>query len=251
MTPVILLISGLDPTGGAGIGADMRACSALKAYSMPVVSALTVQNQNGVSRVEPVASDIILAQLDAVYDAVRPDAVKIGLVPEAALLEAVTDFLDYKKQENIVVDPVLSATRGGKLADTSHLPEVYRRLSGTARLFTPNSAEAELIGLSRDFIEESGCSLLITGGDMNGNLSTDTLYEKGAAPLQISSQRIQGRNMHGTGCILSSAIAVFLARSYPLPDACLAAKDFVTGSLKKANAFRTDFIPDYGPSLIP
>lgn len=250
MTPVILLISGLDPTGGAGIGADMRACSALKAYSMPVVSALTVQNQHGVSRVEPVATDIIIAQLDAVYEAVRPDAVKIGLVPEATLLGAITDFLGNKKQDNIVVDPVLSATRGGKLANTSHRPELYRRLSRIARLFTPNSAEADLIGFSPEFIKESGCSLLITGGDKNGNYSTDILYEQGSAPLLISSFRIQGHNMHGTGCILSSAIAVFLARRYPLPEACMAAKEFVSDSLKKANAFQTDIMPDYGPSLI-
>lgn len=251
MIPRVLIISGIDPTGGAGLGADIRACSELGAYPLTIASALTVQNQHGFRYARSVEPSIVTDQLVAVYDSCRPDAVKIGLMADASLLQKTVDFLTSRGQRNIVVDPVLSATVGADWSDTAGLADAYRRIAPKVTLMTPNAREAHAIGLAPAARPDKSFSYLLTGGDDLGRICTDVLYERGLETERYELPRVSGDNLHGSGCILSSAIAVFLAKGCDLHSACCKAKIFVYRAITQANTPGMEIMHGYGPALVP
>lgn len=251
MIPRVLIISGIDPTGGAGLGADVRVCSEFGAYPLTIASALTVQNQHGFRYVQSVAPHIVIDQLVAVYDSCRPDAVKIGLMADASLLQKTVDFLTSRGQRNIVVDPVLSATAGADWSDNADLADTYRRIAPEVTLMTPNVKEAQAISLAAADKADKPFSYLLTGGDEHGRVCTDILYEHGREIERYELPRVSGNNLHGSGCILSTAIAVFLAKGCDLHTACCRAKIFAYRAITQANTPGMEIMRGYGPAFVP
>ena len=212
--PAVLSIAGSDSSGGAGIQADIKTIAAHRLYAETAITAITAQNTLGVTAVQNISPDIVAAQIDAVFDDIRPSAVKIGMVSSAEIIEVIADRLSAWNATNVVVDPVMVATSG-------------------ARLIAEDAAEA----LTRRF----GCASLVKGGHL-ANEANDVLAEP--APLDdegnhlgdplttwFRHKRIETDNTHGTGCTLSSAIACALAQGMDLADAVNAGKAYLTGAL--------------------
>jgi hydroxymethylpyrimidine/phosphomethylpyrimidine kinase len=240
VTVNVLSIAGSDPSGGAGIQADLKTFAALGAYGMAAITALTVQNTRGVSRVEPVAADLVAAQIEAVLDDVRVDAVKIGLLGSAAIVEAVGAVLGRRRPPVVVLDPVLVATSGDVLAGDSL--GALRAVLPDVDLVTPNIPEAAaLLGVSPAEDETSqraqalalhrlGPAVLLKGGHLDGSESVDLLVD-GPAVTRLIARRVQTVNTHGTGCTLSSALAALRPSSADWAEAAAGAKDYVTRAI--------------------
>lgn len=237
-----LTIAGSDCSGGAGIQADIKTMTMNGVYASSAVTALTAQNTTGVMAVTAVSPELLTAQIDAVFEDIRPDAVKIGMIPNAPLAEVIVSRLSFYKSENVVIDPVAAASSGSALSS----PEGYRvlkeKLLPLAQLVTPNIPEAELLsGMSINnssdmeaaaklIAESCGCDVLIKGGHSTGS-ADDLLYCKDGSIQRFSAPRIDNPNTHGTGCTLSSAIAANLAKGYSLPQAAERAKEYITAAL--------------------
>ncbi len=247
MTPNILSIAGSDPSGGAGVQADLKTFAALGCYGMAVVAALTAQNTRGVRGVHLPPAEFVAAQIDAILGDIAVAAVKTGMLGEVAIVEAVADRLALRTPLPIVVDPVLVATSGDALAASGVAAAITRRLFPLATVVTPNLDEASrLAGLPRPaaldemravaqrLVGLGAKAVLITGGDALSE-SCDDLFFDGIAELVFSAPRVKTRSTHGTGCTLSSAIAAYLGRGLPLTEAIGAAKTYVTGALKTAD----------------
>lgn len=220
--PRVLCIAGTDPSGGAGLLADVKSVAAMGGYAMGVVTAVTVQNTLGVTGVHAVPVDTVLAQLDAVADDVRIDAVKIGMLGEASLVEAVGDWLQRRRPPHIVLDPVMVATTGGKLA-TGEASRMLRDLAPLVDLVTPNVPELavlcgqntashleEIVGQAELVNEQTGSAVLATTGDLEDGSAEDVLVEFGGGwrtTRRLPFLRVDTPHTHGTGCSLSSALA--------------------------------------------
>lgn len=250
MIPNVLSIAGSDPSGGAGIQADLKAFSALGAYGMAALTALTAQNTRGVKGVHPVPPDFIAAQIDAVFADIRVDAVKIGMVGTAAAAGAVADALARNKARAIVLDPVMVAKSGHRLLDDDAVATVRDRLLPLALVITPNlpeagvllgrdaPADAEAMRAAAEDLHRLGPQLvLIKGGHLEAEDSPDLLYD-GARFVELPAPRIATRNTHGTGCTLSSAIAALLPQRGSADQAVAEAKDYLTAALRAANQIR-------------
>ncbi|MCM1336237.1 MAG: bifunctional hydroxymethylpyrimidine kinase/phosphomethylpyrimidine kinase [Candidatus Amulumruptor caecigallinarius] len=241
----VLSIAGSDPVAGAGIQADIKSCMALGVYAMTAITAVTAQNTLGVRSFERVAPELVKAQIDAVCEDVRPDAVKIGMLPDAETVRTVTDTLQRHGLTDIVTDPVMVATSGDTLCSGDTL-EALRELIGISTLVTPNLSEAatlsgidiksqaEVAEAAHIIMESTGCpAVLMKGGhatvDEDGVL-TDTLYYKDTS-MEIRHPFVESNNTHGTGCSLSSAIAACLAMDMPLQTACSAAVHWLAGAI--------------------
>ena len=250
MIPNVLSIAGSDPSGGAGIQADLKTIAALDCYGMAVITALTAQNTRGVSGVHVPPADFIARQIDAIFDDIDVAAVKIGMLADPAIVEAVADRLRHHRARNIVVDPVLVATSGDSLGGPGVVEAMRRHLLPLATLITPNMPEATalsgrpeprtLADLEQiaEALRADGCAaVLVKGGHMSGDSADDVLAD--AAGLQtFSALRVATRNTHGTGCTLSSAIAAHLARRLPLHAAVDSAKRYLTGALLHADGLK-------------
>ncbi len=247
MTPNLLSIAGSDPSGGAGVQADLKTFAALRCYGMAVVTALTAQNTRGVSGVHVPPADFVAAQIDAIFADIDVAAVKIGMLGSAPVVEAVAARLAFHRAPAIVLDPVLVATSGDPLATSGVERAMIDHLFPIATIVTPNLDEAaRLSGLARpvdvvglrataERLHRLGAkAVLIKGGDAVGPTSDD-LYFDGVTERIFSGLRVATRNTHGTGCTLSSAIAAYLGRGTTLPDAIDAAKIYLTGALKAAD----------------
>ncbi len=247
-----MIISATDPTGGAGLATDIRVCSSLGAYPIPIVSAITVQNHRGVSDCVPTDQEVLKAQMEAALEDFTPDAVKIGLMPDAGVIKTIAGIIRNHGLSNVVVDPVLAPTKGGKLvADPeSTLREFVTRFPALATLITPNKGEmATLMRISNELNSaQSWNAVLLTGGDEDSCNCHDTLIRLGREDITFSSPKIESRNLHGTGCTLSSAIASFLAIGYGLEESITKAKDFITEALRLSAAMT--LTSDYGPAFI-
>lgn len=245
--PVVLLVSGMDPTGGAGMSADIRTAAAVGVYPVSAVTALTVQNHTGVKSVNPVTADLLRDELEAIYESCRPDAVKIGLIPDPKLVTTLADVLKKHRQNNVVVDPVLSATAGGMNIGDEQARVIASQLLPLATLVTPNERELRRLKvyISQDM---SRTPLLITGGDADNDSCTDLLRMPGHDDICFTHPKIAGINTHGTGCVLSTAIASYLAIGLELPAAARHAKDVISRAL--ATSARLEVMPDYGPAMI-
>ena len=237
----VLTIAGSDSSGGAGIQADIKTLMANGVYAMSAITALTAQNTLGVRAIQEATPAFLRAQLNAVFEDIPPDAVKIGMVSSPELICVIADRLQHFKAKNIVVDPVMVATSGAALMKDRALSAMCRHLLPIATVITPNIPEAEVLcgyaiqapgdmeRAARELSERFSAAVLLKGGhgteDAKDLLCTrDTIF-------RFSARRIQNPNTHGTGCTLSSAIAANLAKGYSLEQAVKRAKDYVTGAI--------------------
>ena len=236
-----LTIAGSDCSGGAGIQADLKTMTMNGVYAMSAITALTAQNTTGVSGVYEVTPDFLGQQIDAVFEDIRPDAVKIGMVSSSGLIRVIADRLKFYKAEKIVVDTVMVATSGARLISEDAIDTLIEYLIPMATVVTPNIPEAEVLS-KRKIDDEDGmiraaeeigknfhCAVLLKGGH-SINDANDLLYENGKY-LWFRGKRINNPNTHGTGCTLSSAIASNLAKGYDLETSVQRAKDYISGAL--------------------
>jgi len=243
-TMTILTIAGSDSGGGAGIQADIKTISALGGFATSAITAVTVQNTLGVSGIHDIPCRIVAEQIDAVLSDFSVKAVKIGMINQADLVEVIAAAMKKYQIENVVLDPVMIATSGDKLMQNTTIEKLKKELFPLAKIITPNLYEAGVL-LDRKItsIEEMktaakelctfGCqSALIKGGHLNENEMTDVLYHaKEDRIYTYFARKIQTKNLHGTGCTLSSAIAVFLASGHSLPQAVQFAKKYITAAI--------------------
>lgn len=246
MAPVVLSIAGSDPSGGAGLQADLKTFHAFGVYGAAVVTSVTVQNTAGVRDRHDVPAAVVAAQLDAVLDDLAVAAAKTGLLPDAGVVDAVATCLAARPRAPLVVDPVLVATSGDALADPGALAAIRTRLLPLATVVTPNLAEAEALAggpvRSRVAMREAAAAIVrlgaaaafVTGGHLDGP-ACDVLATADAVH-ELEGARVAGGPTHGTGCTLSAALAAELARGTPLLDAARAAKAYVARALAAAAA---------------
>lgn len=232
-----LTIAGLDPSGGAGIIADIKTFSALGVYGMGVATALTEQNTLGVTAVNAVSADIVYRQTAAVMSDICPHAVKIGMVHDVETIEAIARVIKEYRPQHVVVDPVMCSSSGMQLMRESALQAFINRLLPLTTVLTPNIPEANKLsslGLDANVMAQRGTAVLVKGGHREGNEKSDTLYYMvdGEVKQRIyTSPTVQTRNTHGTGCTLSSAIAAYLARGLRIDEAVTQAKQYLTEAL--------------------
>ena len=225
---IALTIAGSDSGGGAGIQADIKTMTVNGVFAASAVTALTAQNTTGVTGIMDSTPEFLAAQIDAVFTDLRPDAVKIGMVSSAALIETIADKLTEYGADHVVVDPVMVATSGARLISEEAVGTLKERLLPLAEdmeIHTPDdmTKAAELIG------EKYGCAVLVKGGhDLND--ANDLLYKDGEA-VWFNGRRIDNPNTHGTGCTLSSAIAANLAKGFDLEESVRRAKEYISGAL--------------------
>ena len=245
--PIALTIAGSDSSGGAGIQADLKTFAAFGVYGASVVTALTAQNTRGVTGIHLVPADFVTAQIDAVFSDLAVNAVKIGMVAQAATIDAIVAGLARWSPKHIVLDPVMVATSGDPLLATDAVEALRTRLIPRASLITPNLPEAaalldEPVALSEAAIESQGKRLLalgcpavlIKGGHGLGTESIDYLIG-GNGIIALVAPRIATRNTHGTGCSLSSAIAAGLAKGEDVETAVRNAKVWVSAAIAAAD----------------
>lgn len=236
-----LSIAGSDPSGGAGIQADLKTMTVNGVYAMCAITALTVQNTLGVTNILEVEPAFLGQQIDAVFQDIRPDAVKVGMVSSAGLIRVIAQKLRQHGAQNVVVDPVMVATSGSALLENEAVAALKSELLPLATLITPNIPEAQVLTgaeictpaqmeqAGRQLYESYGCAVLVKGGH-SVNDANDLLWTRDG-PAWFYGQRIRNPNTHGTGCTLSSAIASNLAKGYPLPQAIQRAKEYLSGAL--------------------
>jgi hydroxymethylpyrimidine/phosphomethylpyrimidine kinase len=240
-------IAGLDPSGGAGILADVKTFSALGAYGMAVVTALTAQSTVGVAAVTDVDPAFVSAQIDAVFSDIGVDAVKIGMLANAGVIAAVADALERWRPPVVVLDPVMIAKSGDHLLDPGAVTALAGRLLPLVHLVTPNLPEAatllgeheaasagEMAAQGRRLQETGVPWVLVKGGHLEGPASDDVLCGPAGAVDVLHGRRVETANTHGTGCTLSSAIAALRPRHRDWPEAVRAAKGYLTGALSHA-----------------
>lgn len=237
----VLSIAGSDSSGGAGIQADLKTITCLGEYGMTVITALTAQNTISVEGVETVSVQMVRSQLDAVFQDIRPDAVKLGMISTPEIMEVVCEKLVQYKAEHIVADPVMVATSGSSLMESGTVGTLKEKLIPLADIITPNISEAEVLsGISvegkEDMVKAAEKiaeyyrgAILIKGGHLT-DAADDLLYQNGEI-IWFSGKRLDNENTHGTGCTLSSAIATFLAKGYSMEESVRQAKDYVAGAI--------------------
>ena len=231
MIPRVLTIAGSDSSGGAGIQADIKTITMLGGYAM---SAITAQNTLGVTAVEVLSSELVVAQIEACASDIGVNAVKIGMLGSAANAHAVADLLEGVNVP-VVFDPVMVATSGSSLADADTIA-AFERLMAIAMLTTPNVAELAALG-GDEAMAVRGVAYLAKGGDAEGPEIADRLVVPGSDAVIWRSARIDTRHTHGTGCTLASAIAIQLGRGLPLVEAIADAREFVRAALLAAPGF--------------
>ncbi len=236
-----LSIAGSDSCGGAGIQADIKTMTMNGVYAMSAVTALTAQNTTGVTAISESSPEFLQQQIDAVFEDIYPDAVKIGMVSSAGLIEVIAERLRHYGAKNIVVDPVMVATSGSALIKTDAVSALIKELLPIAVLVTPNIPEAEVLsGMSIHSKEDMlaaaemigntyGPAVLLKGGH-SVNDANDLLYANGECRW-FEGKRINNPNTHGTGCTLSSAIASNLAKGFDLDESVKRSKEYISGAL--------------------
>lgn len=237
-----LTIAGSDSSGGAGIQADLKTMTLNGVFAMSAITALTAQNTMGVTDIVEVESDFLKAQLDAVFEDIYPDAVKIGMVSDKKLIETIAEKLIEYDAKNIVLDPVMVATSGSKLLKDDAIGALKERLIPLAELITPNIPEAEILSrlkIKDDKDMQKSAKVIADNFDVNVllkgghaiNDANDFLLVDGNS-IWIKGDRIDNKNTHGTGCTLSSAIAANLAKNKSIEEAVRLSKKYLEGALK-------------------
>ncbi|NDE89781.1 MAG: bifunctional hydroxymethylpyrimidine kinase/phosphomethylpyrimidine kinase [Alphaproteobacteria bacterium] len=242
----ILIIAGSDSGGGAGIQGDIKTVSALGGYAMTAITAITVQNTVAVSGVHPVPTAIIDAQMRVVFDDLGADAIKTGMLHDAAVIETVANFITEKAMHvPSVIDPVMISKSGNALLHANAINALKEKLLPLTTLITPNIPEAQaLLGhaitnmqdAARELAQFGSRAVLLKGGHAQGDVITDVLWD-GKEIHEWQSPRIVTPHTHGTGCTLASAIAVSLGQGLPLKESISRARDYVIGAIKHAPSY--------------
>ena len=241
--PILLTIAGFDPSGGAGIAADLKTFAAHNCYGIAAVTALTVQSTQGVASAHLTPAATLRAQLDALVEDIAIAAVKIGMLGDKANAGVVAEFLDRVQPPHVVLDPVVKPSAGGPdLLDAAGVKFLADELMKRATVVTPNIAEAELLAgmeikdlgameaAARKLVERGARAVVVKGGHMEKAI--DVLFD-GTEVLTLGGDRVRGENTHGSGCTFASAIAAQLASGRQLADAVLLAKAYVTKAIEK------------------
>jgi hydroxymethylpyrimidine/phosphomethylpyrimidine kinase len=249
--PNILTVAGVDPSGGAGVLADVKAISALGGYACAVITALTAQNTRAVVGVSPIEPAFVREQLDVLLTDVRVDAAKIGMVGQAPVIVAVADRLSHWGVAPVVLDPVMVAKSGDPLLDKSAVGALREALLPLATVITPNLPEAGVLLAERapeslkemfraaeklrDLMRGDGARwVMLKGGHLPGGEAIDLLHD-GDRMVELTAPRVSTRNTHGTGCTLSAALATLLPQSADVPSAARRAKQYLTEALRHAD----------------
>lgn len=245
----VLIIAGSDPSGGAGIQADIKTVSALGGYASTAITALTVQNTKGVTDTHHVPRDIVAGQIEAVLSDIGADAIKTGMLPTREIIETVVDTLgDRVSRIPMVVDPVMVASSGAVLVEQDAIDAIKHLLVPRAFLLTPNAPEAEqLTGVKIEdvdaqrvagemLIEMGATNVLVKGGHVEGSQIVDCLVTPKGVRL-FTRPRIRTKNTHGTGCTLASAIAAYLAQGFPVDQSVEKAGDYLHEAIQRAPGF--------------
>ncbi len=247
----VLSIAGSDSGGGAGIQADLKTFSALGCYGMTAITALTAQNTTGVQAIHGVPASFLKAQLQSVLDDIGVDAVKIGMLHSPDVVEVVAWAIDHYRLTQVVLDPVMVATSGDRLIAQETVAVLVSELFPRVQLVTPNLDEASLLvqkNLSQiDELQPAGLELLamgakavlLKGGHLQGDVLCDVLHQLGTDARVFQSTRIHSRNVHGTGCSLSSAIAAYLALGHDMHSAVEQARAFIRQAIASGAAVKT------------
>jgi hydroxymethylpyrimidine/phosphomethylpyrimidine kinase len=236
----VLTIAGSDSGGGAGIQADIKTISAMGCYAASAITAITEQNTLGVQAVHPVPLDILEGQIDAVLSDIGADAIKIGMLHSAEVVNLVADMIGKYEIRNVVLDPVMVSTSGHRLIEEDAVEVIIRRLMPLARVITPNIPEAEILAgcsisgedvfdeIARKLSGNTGVSVLLKAGHLSGDSLVDYFYNaEDRTMTKLPSKRVHTRNTHGTGCTLSSAFAAALAKGEDLTAAAVSAKKYI------------------------
>jgi len=236
-----LTIAGSDCSGGAGIQADLKTMTMNGVYAMSVLTALTAQNTTGVRAIQQATPEFLRQQLDAVFEDIYPDAVKIGMVASAELIRVIAERLRYYGAKHVVVDPVMVATSGDALIRNDAIRTLTEELLPVSTLVTPNIPEAEvlsgltvktkedMLAAAKQIGDRYSCAVLLKGGH-SVNDANDLLYANGES-VWFEGKRINNPNTHGTGCTLSSAIAANLAKGFSLTESVRRAKAYISDAL--------------------
>ena len=236
-----LTIAGSDCSGGAGIQADLKTMTMNGVYAMSAITALTAQNTTGVRAIQESTPEFLKQQLDAVFEDIFPDAVKIGMTASGELIRVIADRLRYYGAKNVVIDPVMVSTSGAALLKEEAVQTLVEELLPLSALVTPNIPEAQIlsgltietkedmIAAARKIGERYPCAVLLKGGH-SVNDANDLLYSEDEL-IWFEGKRIENPNTHGTGCTLSSAIAANLAKGFSLVESVQRAKDYISGAL--------------------
>lgn len=236
----VLTIAGSDSGGGAGIQADIKTISAMGCFATSAITAITVQNTLGVQAVHPVPLDILESQIDAVLSDIGTDAIKTGMMYSAEVVNIVANMIEKYNIKNLVVDPVMVSTSGYRLIEENAIKAVKQRLLALSRVITPNIPEAEILSgckisneqdidrVSRKLSYNSGVSVLLKAGHLDGDYLVDYFYNaENGTMTTLSSKRVHTLNTHGTGCTLSAAFATALAKGEELTMAAKSAKKYI------------------------
>lgn len=243
MIPNTLSIAGVDPSGGAGVFADVKTMSALGSYGMAIIAALTAQNTQAVTSIMPVPPDFIAAQIDTLFKDIRVDAVKIGMLGQASVTNIVTEKLIQWQPQHLILDPVMVAKSGDHLLQRSAVSALREGLIPIATVITPNLPEAGVLleqspvdnlkdmrrtaeKLRRLMHDDDGHWVFLKGGHLPGDNTIDLLHD-GDKLIELPGQRIHTKNTHGTGCTLSAALAALLPRIQDVPTAAQQAKAYL------------------------
>ena len=243
----VLTIAGFDPSGGAGVAADLKTFAALKTYGIAVVTSLTSQNTQKVYATFHQSVEVVKAQLIPLCEDFQIDAVKIGMLPTRELIEFVAATITAYNLKNVVLDPVFRSSSGHDLIDAEARGSLVEKLFPLATVMTPNLDEAsvllqrsitnedEMKAAAAELQQQTNCSaVLVKGGHLSG-VASDILFHENACQI-FSTPRVMTGNTHGTGCTLSSAIAANLAHGATIPEAVQQAKEYVTEALKNSLA---------------
>ncbi len=254
MIPNTLSIAGVDPSGGAGVLADVKTMSALGAYGMAVVAALTAQNTRTVTNIAPVAPDFVAAQIDTLFADVRVDAVKVGMLGQAGVTLTVADRLQHWRPAHLVLDPVMVAKSGDHLLERQAVSALREALMPLATVITPNLPEAGVLleqspvstlkdmrraaeRLRRLLPDDGERWVFLKGGHLPGQDTIDLLHD-GDRLIELPGRRIDTPNTHGTGCTLSAALAALLPRVGELPEAARQAKTYLERAIAASGQLR-------------
>ena len=249
--PTVLTIAGSDSGGGAGIQADLKTISALGAYGTSAITALTAQNTQGVRGIHAVPPAFLKSQLEAVFEDIKVDAVKIGMINTIEAAQIIAKILDQFRPQFVVFDPVMVSTSGAKLIQDETIHVLWKELFPRATLITPNLDEAQIlvghkitnvgdmINAAKEMINRGCQGVLLKGGHLIAPKLFDVFLKKDGQPEVFESDYIESTNVHGTGCTLSSAIATYAALGNSLPESIQLAKQYVAGAIEAGKNIKT------------
>lgn len=248
--PNTLSIAGVDPSGGAGVLADIKTMSALGTYATAVIAALTAQNTQGVAAIYPIDPSFIKRQIDTLFEDVRIDAVKLGMLGQQPVIRTVIDALSHWRPTHVVLDPVMVAKSGDHLLETKAVDELREGLLPLTSMVTPNLPEAGVLinqrppenvkemyaaaeKLRRLLADDANRWVFLKGGHLPGNECIDLLFD-GDQMIEMPAQRIHTKNTHGTGCTLSAALAALLPQHADTVTAAKAAKEYLYKAIARS-----------------